>query len=109
MVRSKPFPQPPEASTHRARQDAVIAATLDVLAAHPFNEVLTAEEERGLAASLSALRAWAEQAGVVNKPLGEWEREEIMRFLALAVRCAVPLRALPDHEAFREFNDQVPF
>lgn len=96
-------------TTHRERQDAAIVASLAVLSAHPFNEVLTAEEERGLSASLGALRAWAEQAGCISRPLDDWSREEVMRFLALAVRAAVPLRSLPDHAAFREFSDEVPF
>lgn len=97
------------ATTQKQRQDAVIVATLDVLAAHPFNEVLTVEEERGLAVALPQLRAWAEKAGCINEPLGEWSREQIMRFLALAIRSAVPLRAAPDHEAFRILNDECPF
>ena len=84
-------------------------ASIALLSAHPFNEVLTAEEERGLAKALPALRAWAEQAGCIDAPLGEWTKPQIMTFLALAVRAAVPLRTLPDHEAFREFNDSVPF
>lgn len=96
-------------TTHRERQDAAIVASLAVLAAHPFNEVLTAEEERGLNAALPALRAWAEQAGCIRKPLDDWSREEVLRFLARAVRAAVPLRALPDHQAFREFSDACPF
>ena len=100
---------PKNASTHKDRQDAAIVATTAMLAAHPFNEVLTAEEERGLAAALPSLRAWAEQAGCVSEPLGEWSREQVMRFLALAVRAAVPLRTLPDHSAFRELNDEIPF
>lgn len=95
--------------THKERQDATIVASLSVLSAHPFNEVLTAEEERGLAAALGSLREWATQAGCIDTPLGQWPREQIMRFLALAVRAAVPLRALPDHEAFRRFSDEVPF
>lgn len=94
---------------HAQRQDAVIAATLELLAAHPFNEVLSAEEERGLIAALPALRVFAEQMGCISQPLGDWSREQIMRFLALAVRSAVPLRALPDHQAFREFSDEIPF
>jgi hypothetical protein len=95
--------------THRERQNGAVIAALDVLAAHPFNEVLTAEEERGLATALPSLHAWATQAGVIDKPLSAWSKELMMRFLALAVRSAVPLRSLPDHEAFRRFSDEVPF
>lgn len=96
-------------TTQKDRQDAVIAATTAVLAARPFNEVLTAEEERGLAAALPSLRAFATETGCIDAPLDDWTREQVMRFLALAVRAAVPLRALPDHQAFREFSDDVPF
>lgn len=96
-------------ATHKQRQDAAIVATLEILSAHPFNEVLTAEEERGLAVALPQLREWATAAGVIDEPLGEWSRDQIMRFLALAVRSAVPLRAAPDHEAFRLLSDEIPF
>lgn len=102
-------PIPPAPRTQKQRQDTAIVASLEVLAAHPFNEVLTAEEERGLAVALPSLRSWAEAAGCIDAPLGEWTKPQIMTFLALAVRAAVPLRALPDHEAFREFSDAVPF
>jgi hypothetical protein len=47
--------------------------------------------------------------GCLVKPLDDWEREEIMRFLTLAVRAAVPLRSASEHDAFRNFNDEVPF
>ena len=100
---------PAKVNTHKERQDATIAASITLLSAHPFNEVLTAEEERGLAAALPSLRGWATAEGCINTPMGAWEREQMMRFLALAVRAAVPLRALPDHQAFREFSDEIPF
>mgnify|MGYP006935474337 CR=1 FL=1 len=94
--------------TQKERQDATIRATTAMLTAHPFNEVLTAEEERGLSVALPILRGFAEQMGCIDTPLGGWSREQIMRFLALAIRSAVPLRTLPDHEAFREFSDECP-
>lgn len=93
----------------KQRQDEAIVATTELLGSRAFAEVLTAEEERGLAVALPALRAFAEELGVVALPIGEWERSQVMRFLALAVRAAVPLRALPDHHAFREFSDEIPF
>ena len=96
-------------ATHREKQDAVIVATTALLASKSFQEVLTAEEERGLVAALPSLRAFATEEGVIGEPLGQWSRPQILRFLALAVRAAVPLRTLPDHEAFREFSDQIPF
>lgn len=40
----------------KKNQDAVIVASVELLSAHPFSEVLTAEEERGLNAALPALR-----------------------------------------------------
>jgi len=96
-------------TTQRERQLETIVATTELLASKSFSEVLSVEEERGLAAALPSLRAFAEEMGVIDVPLGEWSREQIMRFLALAVRAAVPLRVLPDHQAFREFNDTIPF
>lgn len=98
-----------ETKTHKERQDAAIVASLELLSRHPFNEVLTAEEERGLAAGLGNLRALATTMGCIDKPLGEWSKPQIMRFLALAVRAAVPLRSLPDHECFRTLSDEIPF
>ena len=96
-------------TTQKERQGAAIIASLDILAAHPFNEILTAEEERGLATALPSLRAFAETMGCVDEPLGAWTKENVMRFLAMAVRAAVPLRSLPDHHSFREFSDDCPF
>lgn len=100
---------PAAKTTQKERQEAVIVATTELLASRSFQEVLTAEEERGLTAALPSLRAFAEEMGCINEPLGGWSRPQIMRFLALAIRAAVPLRTLPDHESFREFSDAVPF
>ena len=98
-------------TTHRARQDAVVVATTDLLASHSFQEVLSVEEERGLSVLLKsgALRRFISQLGLETVAVGDWSAEEMMRVLAIAVRAAVPLRTLPDHEAFRLLNDEVPF
>lgn len=96
-------------TTHKERQDAAIVATTELLATKTFVEILTAEEERGLVAALPQLRALAEEMGAIDTPLGSWSRVQILRFLAVAVRAAVPLRTLPDHESFRVLNDEVPF
>lgn len=98
-------------TTQRQRQDAVVVATTELLASHSFQEVLTVEEERGLSVLLKsgALRRYLTDLGVVDKPVGEWSAEEMMRVLAVAVRAAVPLRTLPDHSCFRELNDTIPF
>lgn len=69
--------------------------------------LLSADEEGGLVAALKPLWALAEEMGVVDKPLSEWRREEIMRFLTLAVRAAVPLRQITHLSP--DLNDQIPF
>ena len=98
-------------TTHRARQDAVVVATTELLASHSFQEVLSVEEERGLSVLLKtgALRRFISQLGLETVAVGEWSAEEMMRVLAVAVRAAVPLRTLPDHACFRELNDTIPF
>ena len=60
-----------------------------LLASKSFQEVLSAEEERGLVAALPSLRAFATDLGCIDTPLGSWSRPQMLRFLALAVRAAV--------------------
>lgn len=69
--------------------------------------LLSADEEGALTACLPRLAALAETMGVLNAPVSEWKREEIMRFLTLAVRTAVPLRVITHHA--HDLNDRIPF
>ena len=101
--------KPSPAKTQRDKQDAVIVLTTALLSARPFDEVLTAEEERGLAVALPTIRQWLATAGLLTVPMDDWGKQDVMRFMALVVRAAVPLRVLPDHEAFRELSDELPF
>jgi hypothetical protein len=45
--------------------------------------------------------------GVLSAPISEWQREEILRFLTLAVRAAVPIREIYHHSP--DLNDRLPF
>ena len=67
--------------------------------------LLTDEEAEALAAGLPSLAKLAADMGCDAKPVTEWEREEVLRFLSLAIRLANPIRkagAIP-------FNDPIPF
>lgn len=72
------------------------------------NDALLREDEASnLLGVLPKLFDVAVEMGVADKPLTEWSREELMRFLALAVRSAMPLLAVSHHDP--EFNDRIPF
>ena len=72
----------------------VAQATLDQLLIECGDMLLTEDEIGGLQAALSRLFSLAEDMGCADKPLTEWSREEVMRFLTIAVRAAVPLRVV---------------
>jgi hypothetical protein len=44
---------------------------------------------------------------VTHRPISEWSREEMLRFLTLAVRAAVPLRQI--HHGDPGLSDRLPF
>jgi len=69
--------------------------------------LLSADEEGGLRACLPRLADLAERMGVLTTPVNEWRPEEMLRFLTLAVRAAVPLRAMTHHDP--AFSDRMPF
>lgn len=72
--------------------------------------LLSAEEEGGLTAALPRLASLATELGVMDKPLAAWGREEMLRFLTLAVRAAVPLRSMcGDPFLTPDLNDKIPF
>lgn len=77
-----------------AEAKRVAQATLDQLLVECGDMLLTEDEISGLSAALPRLFTLAEDMGVVEKPLPDWGREEIMRFLTIAVRAAVPLRVV---------------
>lgn len=69
--------------------------------------LLREDEEANLSAALPKLFDLAQTMSVADKPLTEWRREEVMRFLALAVRTAMPLVTVSHHSA--DFDDRIPF
>lgn len=76
----------------RAERTRAAHAALDAALGEIGEGLLTEDELRGLTASLSKLGELAADMGCVDKPINEWSREEMMRFLSIAVRAAVPLR-----------------
>lgn len=77
-----------------AEKKRVAQATLDQLLIECGEMLLTEDEMAGLSAALPRLFELAEDLGCADKPLSDWEREEVMRFLTIAVRAAVPLRVV---------------
>lgn len=76
----------------RAERTRAAHAALDAALAEIGEGLLTDDELNGLTASLPKLGELAADMGCVDKPIGEWSRQEMMRFLSIAVRGAVPLR-----------------
>lgn len=93
----------------KALREKVAQTGFDRMVEQVSDGLLTADEEAGLRACLPKLAQLAETMGVLEKPLSDWGKEEMLRFLTLAVRSAVPLRSLQDHDAFHRFNDAIPF
>lgn len=80
-----------ERMSDRAR---VVQSALDEALAEIGEGLLTEDELRGLTACLPRLAKLAAEMGCVDKPMGLWKREEMMRFLTIAIRGAVPLRVV---------------
>lgn len=68
---------------------------------------LRADEIEGLVNGIPQLVELAQYMGVMDRPLMEWSRDEMLRFLATAIRSAVPLVAVS--HLSRDFNDRMPF
>lgn len=73
---------------------AVTAETLNQLIMEAGDGLLTEDELTGLEAALPRLFGLAVEMGVAGKPLTAWSKQEIMRFLVIALRAAVPLRVV---------------
>jgi hypothetical protein len=77
-----------------ADRKRVAQATLDQLLIDCGDMLLTEDEMTGLQGALPKLFELAEDMGCSEKPLSEWSKEEVMRFLVIAIRAAVPLRVV---------------
>lgn len=77
-----------------AEKRLVAAQTLNEILIESGEGLLTEDEHHGLVAALPRLGDLCVDMRVANKPIGEWSKEEIMRFLTIAVRAAVPLRVM---------------
>lgn len=99
--------RPPRSHKERLQEQASLA--FDAMAEQEWKCLLSVTEERNLAFCLSNLSRLAEQMGVLETPLCDWSRDQIMQFLAMAVRCANPFLSPPDAATFREFSDTIPF
>lgn len=96
-------------TTHKELRAKVAQAGFDRMVGQISEGLLSTDEEAGLRACLQRLAELAEKMGCLDKPVRDWEPEEIMRFLTLAVRAAVPLRTVQDHETYHQFSDEIPF
>lgn len=89
------------------RRTKAVTAAFDHHVAQISEGLLSAEEEGGLRAALPRLADLAELMGVLDRPVKEWTGPEMLRFLTLAVRAAVPLRHI--HHGDPDLNDRLPF
>ena len=69
--------------------------------------LLSADEEQGLKKALPKLAKHLDEMGCADKPVSEWQREEMMSFLTHAVRAAVPLRV--NAILTKDLDDAIPF
>ena len=77
-----------------AERKRVAQATLDQLLMQVGDGLLSEDELSGLEHGLGRLFELATEMGISDKPLTEWSKVEVMRFLAIGVRAAVPLRVV---------------
>lgn len=94
---------------HKELRAKVAQAGFDRMVGQISEGLLTTDEEAGLRACLPRLADLAEKMGCLDKPLSDWLPEEMLRFLTFAVRAAVPLRTVQDHETYHQFSDEIPF
>ena len=96
------------APRHQAAKPSKAAiAAFDAHAGMIGDGLLREDEAEGLAGALPQLAKLADRMGVLQRPVIEWSKEEMMRFLAMAVRAAVPLISISHHDP--DFNDRMPF
>lgn len=91
----------------RAKPSEAAIAAFNGHADQPGDGLLRQDEADGLAGALPQLAKLCDTMGVMEKPIIEWSPQEMMRFLALAVRAAVPLVAISHLDP--NFNDRIPF
>lgn len=91
----------------------VAQATLDQLLMQVGDGLLTEDELTGLEHGLPRLFELAAEMGITEKPMIEWSKVEVMRFIAIAVRAAVPLRivsfTLATDNGDQSIDDEIPF
>lgn len=89
------------------RRAKAVNAAFDDYVGKLSDGLLSSEEEGGLVAALPRLFELCEVMNVTHRPISEWSREEMLRFLTLAVRAAVPLRQI--HHGDPGLSDRLPF
>ena len=77
-----------------AERKRVAQATLDQLLMQVGDGLLTEDELSGIEHGLPRLFELATEMGIAEKPMTEWSKQEVVRFISIAVRAAVPLRVL---------------
>ncbi len=89
------------------RRAKAVNAAFDDYVGKLSDGLLSSEEEGGLLAALPRLFELTEEMGVTARPIGDWSREEMLRFLTCAVRAAVPLRHI--HHGDPGLSDRLPW
>lgn len=97
------------ARPHKEKLAEQASRAFDAMAEQEWRQLLSVTEERNLAFVMPKLAELAQQMGLWETPLCDWKQAQIMHFLAMAIRCANPFLTPPDLQAYREFNDEIPF
>lgn len=95
--------------SHKEKLQQQASLAFDAMAEQSWQQLLSVTEERNLAHCLPKLAKLAEQMGVSETPVCDWQKEQMLQFLAMAIRCANPFLSPPDAAAYREFSDDLPF
>lgn len=78
-----------------------------VISGGVLDMALTEIESQRLRDALPDLAEEAKRLGVLELPVAEWSKEQIISFLTVAVRSANPLRL--ERGLDPDFNDDIPF
>lgn len=104
MLKSDPATR----KSHKEKLAEQASLAFDAMAPEP-SRLLTLSEARNLKTCLPKLAEMVGQMGIIDKPLCDWSREQILTFLTLAVRVANPLLAVDMADAMVDFDDEIPF
>lgn len=93
--------------TGEREKAAARANAFDRVLAEGVRHALTDEEHERLVEALPRLAQYADEMGVLARPITEWSREEMLAFMSGAIRAANPIRVLTHHDP--AMSDRIPF